>query len=77
MADRTFQDLTQYPIFPWIITDYTSNSIDLSDTRIYRDLKKPMGALNNDRLKRLKERYEEMDEPKYNFCVFKNYTIID
>ena len=25
LADRTFNDLTQYPVFPWIIADYTSD----------------------------------------------------
>lgn len=64
MADRTFQDLTQYPVFPWIICDYESSEIDLNDPRIYRDLSKPIGALNEERLERLKERFEEMDEPK-------------
>lgn len=65
MADRTPHDLTQYPVFPWIICDYLSDKIDLDDPTIYRDLTKPIGALNEDRLKQLIERYEEMDEPKF------------
>lgn len=65
LADRTFQDLTQYPVFPWIISDYHSDEIDLNDSEYYRDLTKPIGALNNERLQRLKERFEEMDEPKW------------
>lgn len=64
LADRTFQDLTQYPVFPWIISDYESEEIDLNDPKFYRDLFKPIGALNEDRLAKLIERYEEMDEPK-------------
>lgn len=65
LADRTFQDLTQYPIFPWIISDYTSNELDLEGESCYRDLTKPMGALNPERFKRLKERYDEMGDPKF------------
>lgn len=65
LADRTCHDLTQYPVFPWILSDYTSDTIDLNDPKCYRDLTKPIGALNEDRLKQLLERYEEMDEPKY------------
>lgn len=65
LADRTFQDLTQYPIFPWIIRDYSSDELNLDDENSYRDLTKPIGALNSERLERLKERYEEMGEPKY------------
>ena len=26
-ASRSFHDLNQYPVFPWIITDYTNNKI--------------------------------------------------
>ncbi|PRD29032.1 UNVERIFIED_CONTAM: Nsmaf [Trichonephila clavipes] len=38
---------------------------DLDDESIYRDLTKPVGALNEERLKRLKDRYDEMAEPKF------------
>ena len=55
---RSFNDLTQYPIFPWIITDYKSNIIDVNDNSIYRDLSKPVGALNPERLQKIQERYQ-------------------
>ena len=45
-ADRSFNDLTQYPVVPWVISDYTSLELDLSNPDVYRDLSKPMGALN-------------------------------
>jgi len=54
LADRTFHDLTQYPVFPWIIQDYTSTTLDLNDIKVYRDLSKPIGALNPTRLERLR-----------------------
>lgn len=60
MAGRSFNDLTQYPVFPWVLADYTSETIDLADSRVYRDLSKPIGALNPDRLARLLERYNEL-----------------
>ncbi|XP_023211855.1 BEACH domain-containing protein lvsF-like isoform X1 [Centruroides sculpturatus] len=65
MADRSFNDLTQYPIFPWVISNYTSSTLDISDPSSYRDLSKPIGALNEDRLQKLMERYEEMADPKF------------
>lgn len=65
LADRSFNDLTQYPVFPWVLSDYTSHSIDLSNRSLYRDLTKPVGALNDNRLARLKERYDEMVDPKF------------
>lgn len=61
MAGRSFNDLTQYPVFPWVIADYTSDSIDLCDSRVYRDLSKPIGALNPDRLAQFLERYNDLD----------------
>ncbi|KRT79709.1 WD40 domain-containing protein [Oryctes borbonicus] len=65
LGDRTINDLTQYPVFPWLLSDYKSSSIDLNDPNLYRDLSKPVGALNPARLEKLMERYNEMPEPKY------------
>lgn len=64
LADRSFYDLTQYPVFPWVIADYTSQELDLNDARVYRDLTKPMGAQNPERLDKLLERFQEMGDPK-------------
>jgi hypothetical protein len=42
--------LTQYPVFPWILKDYKSEFLDIKDEKIFRDLSKPIGALNEKRL---------------------------
>jgi hypothetical protein len=63
MSGRTYNDLSQYPIFPWILSDYTSEHLDLSDPAVYRDLRKPVGALNASRLAEFRERYETFDDP--------------
>ncbi|XP_060517176.1 protein FAN-like [Cylas formicarius] len=65
LGDRTVNDLTQYPVFPWVLSNYLSDKLDLSDPLNYRDLSKPVGALNPDRLRRLMERYHEMPHPKF------------
>ncbi|KNC73531.1 hypothetical protein SARC_13909, partial [Sphaeroforma arctica JP610] len=31
VADRSFNDLTQYPVFPWVLKDYTSKRLDLQN----------------------------------------------
>jgi hypothetical protein len=62
-AGRTFNDLTQYFVFPWILRDFTSQTLDLQDPSIYRDLSKPIGALNPVRLQRILERFEGFDDP--------------
>ncbi|KAK6285550.1 hypothetical protein POUND7_011729 [Theobroma cacao] len=63
LAGRSYNDITQYPVFPWILSDNSSKSLDLSDPSAYRDLSKPVGALNPDRLKKFQERYASFDDP--------------
>ncbi|XP_021686222.1 BEACH domain-containing protein C2 isoform X2 [Hevea brasiliensis] len=63
LAGRSYNDITQYPVFPWILSDYCSKKLDLSDPSSYRDLSKPVGALNPDRLKKFQERYSSFDDP--------------
>jgi neurobeachin-like protein 1/2 len=46
IAGRSYNDLSQYHVFPWILKDYTSETLDLSNPDIYRDLSKPIGVLN-------------------------------
>ncbi|KAJ3655160.1 hypothetical protein Zmor_014297 [Zophobas morio] len=65
LGDRTINDLTQYPVFPWIVSNYSNNELDLKDPVNFRDLSKPVGALDKVRLRRLLERYEEMSHPKF------------
>lgn len=40
--------------------DWLSESLDLSDPAAYRDLGKPIGAINEDRLERFVERYHSL-----------------
>ncbi|TYG44392.1 hypothetical protein ES288_D11G094600v1 [Gossypium darwinii] len=63
LAGRSYNDITQYPVFPWILSDYSSKSVDLSDPSAFRDLSKPVGALNPERLKKFQERYTSFDDP--------------
>ncbi|KAK4741294.1 hypothetical protein SAY87_024882 [Trapa incisa] len=63
LAGRSYNDITQYPVFPWILSDYSSKSLDLSDPSSYRDLSKPVGALNPGRLKKFQERYSTFVDP--------------
>ena len=65
MANRSFNDITQYPVLPWVITNYKGSKLDLKDPSVYRDLSKPIGALNPDKLSMLKNRYKDMPPPKY------------
>jgi hypothetical protein len=62
MAGRTFNDLTQYPVFPWILADYTSEDLDLEDPATFRDLSKPMGAQSPNRVPGFIETYNALGE---------------
>ena len=61
-AQRSTLDLTQYPVFPWVITDYKSPVLDLKNPSVYRDLSLPIGAMNKTRLADFTARYYELPE---------------
>ena len=44
LAGRGYSDLTQYPVFPWVLADYESEILDLADPKTFRKLEKPMGC---------------------------------
>jgi Beige/BEACH domain/PH domain associated with Beige/BEACH len=71
-SGRSFSDLAQYPILPWVLNDYSSKCIDLNSKSVYRDLSKNMGSLGKpERIKYFKERYNnffsDTGEPAFHF----------
>ena len=75
-AGRSLFDLSRYPIFPWVLADYESSKLDLSSgdsgsgngsgnagstMKQFRDLTKPIGALNEERLESFKDRWKAME----------------
>uniref|UniRef100_A0A8C5DJA5 LPS-responsive vesicle trafficking, beach and anchor containing n=1 Tax=Gouania willdenowi TaxID=441366 RepID=A0A8C5DJA5_GOUWI len=70
ISGRTFNDLNQYPVFPWVITNYESEELDLTLPSNFRDLSKPIGALNPKRAAFFSERYETWEDdqvPKFHY----------
>ena len=59
-AGRSFQDVRLWPAAPWVVADFESETLDLSSPSTFRDLSKPMGALDPARLARFRERYDAM-----------------
>jgi len=59
-AGRSFNDLAQWPVFPWVLADYSSRHLDLHNGAHFRDLSKPIGALNPSRLAALRERARQL-----------------
>ncbi|KAK5575935.1 hypothetical protein RB653_007070 [Dictyostelium firmibasis] len=66
LAGRSYNDLTQYPVFPWVLSDYESEELDIDDPKVYRDLSKPMGALEEGRAQKFRERFENWDDEEPN-----------
>lgn len=56
-TDSESTDVTQYPVFPWVLADYTSDVLDLDKDSTFRDLTLPMGALTPARKEAAMERY--------------------
>ncbi|KRY48283.1 WD repeat and FYVE domain-containing protein 3 [Trichinella britovi] len=63
LAGRSYNDLSQYPVFPWILSDYDSEELDLTNPNTFRDLSKPMGAQTPARLEQFLKRFREWDDP--------------
>ncbi|XP_066329470.1 BEACH domain-containing protein B-like isoform X1 [Miscanthus floridulus] len=63
LAGRSYNDLTQYPIFPWILADYSSEKLDFNKSSTFRDLSKPVGALDAKRFKAFEDRYLNFVDP--------------
>uniref|UniRef100_A0A8C1ZT66 Neurobeachin n=1 Tax=Cyprinus carpio TaxID=7962 RepID=A0A8C1ZT66_CYPCA len=62
LSGRTYNDLNQYPVFPWVLTNYESEELDLTIPGNFRDLSKPIGALNPKRAVFYGDRYESWDD---------------
>ncbi|XP_057986936.1 BEACH domain-containing protein B isoform X2 [Hevea brasiliensis] len=63
LAGRSYNDLTQYPIFPWVLADYSSDVLDFNKSSTFRDLTKPVGALDLKRFEVFEDRYRNFSDP--------------
>ncbi len=54
---RSFNDLNQYPIFPWVLSNYTEDRMDLDDPRNYRELNWPIGAITPAKREQVRSKY--------------------
>ncbi|OMJ85254.1 hypothetical protein SteCoe_13492 [Stentor coeruleus] len=67
-ASRSFNDISQYPIFPWVLKDYHSSELRLEDQHMYRNFKLPIGAQNDSGRQEADRRFSMwIDEQPYHF----------
>ncbi|KAI4319476.1 hypothetical protein MLD38_033068 [Melastoma candidum] len=64
LAGRGYSDLTQYPVFPWVLADYESEVLDFSDPKTFRRLDKPMGCQTPEGEDEFRKRFESWDDPE-------------
>ena len=59
-ANRSYNDINQYPVFPWIITDFESDTFpNFDQPNFIRQMGKPMGMMDyTNESKERKENYE-------------------
>ncbi|XP_036071561.1 lysosomal-trafficking regulator isoform X2 [Oryzias melastigma] len=61
-AGRSFNDLMQYPVFPFVLSDYTSETLDLQEPSIYRNLSKPIAVQSKEKEDRYVDNYRYLEE---------------
>ncbi|PNI21917.1 WDFY4 isoform 3 [Pan troglodytes] len=72
-AGRTCNDYMQYPVFPWVLADYTSETLNLANPKTFRDLSKPMGAQTKERKLKFIHRFKEVEKTEGDMTVQCHY----
>lgn len=49
LGGRSYNDLMQYPVLPFVLADYTSKILDLDDPNTFRDLSRPVAVQDKKR----------------------------
>ncbi|XP_063360507.1 lysosomal-trafficking regulator [Cydia amplana] len=68
LAGRTYNDLMQYPVLPFVIADYSSRILDLTDPATFRDLSKPMAIQNKSREQHYINTYNDLKAARREGC---------
>ncbi|KAG4194045.1 hypothetical protein ERO13_A06G031500v2 [Gossypium hirsutum] len=75
LSGRSYNDLSQYPVFPWVLADYSSEVLDFNKSATFRDLSKPVGALDSKRFEVFEDRYQNFCDPDIpNFYYGSHYS---
>ena len=61
LSSRCMHDISQYPIFPWVLTDFSKGSLPFPQDS-YRKFNFPVGAQSLENQKAVSEKYSEWDE---------------
>ncbi|KAJ3447455.1 beige/beach-related [Anaeramoeba flamelloides] len=80
LAGRTFNDLSQYPVFPHVIKDYANEKLDFKDPNTFRNFSNPIGCQTDKKRLLCKQKYNELKlsglEPYHYNSHYSNYVIV-
>lgn len=62
MAGRSFNDLMQYPVFPFVLSDFDNDVLDLTDFKSFRDLSRPIAVQNQSKERKYREKFKWLQE---------------
>ena len=66
-SGRSFHDISQYPVFPWVLNKFDGNELDIDDPSFYRDFLYPIGAQS------VKRRQELMNNYRFSTDIREKY----
>eukprot|EP00061_Rhincodon_typus_P011232 g36101.t1 len=58
-----YWSMVMFGKFPWILSDYTSEELDLNNPEVFRDLSKPIGVANEKNAKAVREKFDNFEDP--------------
>jgi hypothetical protein len=67
ISGRTYNDIAQYPVFPWVISDYSTQELDLTDAKSFRNFNYPIYAQDEETRENLKFKYESLEEDQEDY----------
>ncbi|XP_047019222.1 uncharacterized protein LOC124629737 isoform X2 [Helicoverpa zea] len=68
LGGRSYNDLMQYPVLPFVLADYSSRILDLNDPASFRDLAKPMAVQNKTREQHYINIYNDLKAARREGC---------
>ena len=68
-GSRTFNDVNQYPVFPWLVRKYILDNDNKNFNMLLRDFKYPMAAQTEDKRNYVLSRFEDDEQNKIKFPV--------
>ncbi|KAL0880570.1 hypothetical protein ABMA27_001801 [Loxostege sticticalis] len=68
LGGRSYNDLMQYPVLPFVLADYTSRVLDLTAPETFRDLTRPMAVQHKSREQHYINTYNDLKAARREGC---------